>query len=144
MNNPYPHVAKISLPELETKVREIVAEDPDFVYQMPESDGGGGKCVYVDNGEPSCLFGRAFVELGVPLDEVARMDQDNHGIKTVLEKAHGVDYTLVGPKEDAPERIKRAHWMSEMQNWQDDEEPYGRVLDIADSRIDPYNEEDED
>lgn len=44
------------------KVREIAAEQPDFVYHEPP---GAVSCVYVHDGRPSCIIGQALWALGL-------------------------------------------------------------------------------
>ncbi|QAY06595.1 hypothetical protein SEA_COOKIES_65 [Mycobacterium phage Cookies] len=47
-----------------TKIREIAAEKPDFVYQAPVNDCAD-YCVYVHGGQPSCIVGQALWKLGI-------------------------------------------------------------------------------
>lgn len=48
-------------------VREVVAERPDFVYEP------GAGCVYVHNGQPSCLLGHALWRLGLITADLSPM-----------------------------------------------------------------------
>lgn len=52
-------------------LKEIISEKgEDFVYRTRPDQN----CVYVRNGEPSCLIGRLFHKWGVPLENLASYD----------------------------------------------------------------------
>lgn len=46
---------------LKQEVIRLAAESPDFIYESPDED----QCVYVHEGEPSCLYGQALWNLGL-------------------------------------------------------------------------------
>lgn len=48
---------------LKCEVLSIASANPDFVYEIP--NGGAGVCLYVHDGEPSCLIGRALWNLRI-------------------------------------------------------------------------------
>ena len=52
-----------------TALREVVADNEDFVYTKVESDDGDdvvSRCRYFDhNGKPSCLIGQALFKCGI-------------------------------------------------------------------------------
>lgn len=52
-----------------TMVKIIDEVGPGYVYE--KSPGPGMSCTYVRDGEPSCLFGRVFHALGVPVETLA-------------------------------------------------------------------------
>ena len=60
----------IKVSDLWAEVKEVAAENPDFVYRSI-----GGKCVYESDGEPSCLVGHALFRLGVPASQVASFNE---------------------------------------------------------------------
>lgn len=43
----------------------------EFIYERPES----GRCVYVDNGVPSCLVGTFLADVGVSIDDLIQGDE---------------------------------------------------------------------
>lgn len=56
-------------------LREIVSERPDgYRYEKP-----GQRCVYLHDGEPSCLIGHFFARLGVSTETLAALDADLDG-----------------------------------------------------------------
>lgn len=58
--------------ELEALVNE---KGENFIYeQQVDPESGRAKCVYVHDGEPSCIVGRVLANLGVPLDRLALAD----------------------------------------------------------------------
>ena len=63
---------RITGEQMRAMLVEIANERPDYVYEPPE--GFGGACVYVHNGEPSCIIGHALARFGVPLDDVELLD----------------------------------------------------------------------
>lgn len=55
----------------ENMIRRIINEKGhDFVYQPPDGREGNG-CVYVHQGEPSCLIAVLLCQLGVPVKALA-------------------------------------------------------------------------
>jgi hypothetical protein len=55
--------------------REVVAERPEYVYTIPETDDPGEDfCKYVHGDEPGCVIGHVCHRLGVPLDELAKRE----------------------------------------------------------------------
>ncbi|MCG7607167.1 hypothetical protein [Mycobacterium sp. CnD-18-1] len=48
--------------KIAAEVNRLAAENPDFIY---DTDEDKDQCVYVENGEPSCLYGYALWNLGL-------------------------------------------------------------------------------
>lgn len=48
--------------KIAAEVNRLAAEFPDFIYQADEDKD---QCVYVENGQPSCLYGHALWNLGL-------------------------------------------------------------------------------
>lgn len=68
------HVDKATVLEL---LCEVVAEKgEDYVYRPPN---GRDECVYVHNGECSCLVARVLHKLGVSIEDLARLDTASEG-----------------------------------------------------------------
>lgn len=56
---------------IEAVEKAVLAKGEDYVYDRPE---GRHWCVYVHEGQPSCIVGHALTYLGVPLDALAKAD----------------------------------------------------------------------
>ncbi|QXN74629.1 hypothetical protein SEA_JETAIME_68 [Mycobacterium phage JeTaime] len=120
-----------------TKIREIAAEKPDFVYQAPVNDCAD-YCVYVHGGQPSCIVGQALWKLGIigPSLEVdrTRIDDTEPGSGRGLESSpnragsRGLFRYLgleVSPEED--------DWIRAVQQNQDCEHSWADSVKWADS-----------
>lgn len=59
-------------------LREVVAENPDFVYHKQRHQGFFMRCLYVHNKDthPSCgcVVGHVLHRLGVPLEELSKLE----------------------------------------------------------------------
>ncbi|OZD23860.1 hypothetical protein CH253_08365 [Rhodococcus sp. 06-156-3C] len=62
-------VTQIKDAEFVQAVRDEAADSPDYRYEKVH-----GGCVYVANGVGSCIVGRALLKVGVPVAEVAELD----------------------------------------------------------------------
>lgn len=63
------------------KAAELARANPEFVYKLPEVGSGFSACVYVHEGEGSCLFGQALLALGGDPDVLAlHHDSDIAGV----------------------------------------------------------------
>ncbi|MEV2222668.1 hypothetical protein AB0E01_22650 [Nocardia vinacea] len=108
---------------LEQAVRDIAAENPDFVYVAPGDDD---TCVYVDeNGCPSCIIGQAAARIGVPIATLQSWDSGESGapsinIGSILRDAYGMD-------------DHRAFWFATVQWRQDKGGRWGMAVSIADA-----------
>lgn len=93
-------------------VEEVVAETgPDFVYESPVP----GECLYLYNGTPSCLFGKALDKLGMDRRTLESGDNGHWGLSD-LPTEFGMDY-------------KAAEAFKEAQREQDNGHSYATVLD---------------
>lgn len=111
----------VNLDDLIAAVREIVAEDPKFVYKtipVPYSSS----CFYERNGKPSCLIGRALFKIGVSIETLAEMDKDHP------EQADGTAITSYFPN-NADDRVR---WLEIVQDRQDMEYEYASCVEYAD------------
>jgi hypothetical protein len=54
----------------------VVGPRPEFVYQPGTNpENGASSCVYVRDGEPSCLVGQVLARAGVSIEDLAKMDE---------------------------------------------------------------------
>lgn len=109
--------------ELIKAIREIVDEDPFFVYRRPrKTNGSSGGCYYEHSGKPSCLIGRGLFKLGVSIETLAQMDR----IRPYA--SNGTAITSYFPNvEDI-----RVRWLMVVQEQQDAEYEYNYCIDHAD------------
>lgn len=56
-------------------LHEVVDPNPTKVYQPSTTAEGNSACVYVRDGQPSCLVGRVLALAGVAVEDLARMDE---------------------------------------------------------------------
>lgn len=59
-------------PEALRLLREVVGERPDFVYAPPV--GSNETCMYVWQGQPSCVVAHVLVRAGYDIDTIANLD----------------------------------------------------------------------
>lgn len=101
------------------EVRLVAAANPDFVYEPPDDEG----CVYVRDGEPSCLIGHALWRLGYIDAELERhREGPNHnwdGAPDLLDH--------LGLHLDDSE----SEWVAVVQSRQDDGQPWGHTVGIS-------------
>lgn len=105
---------------------------PDYTYSRPVNEEGvPGKCKYVHNGEGSCLMGKAFIRLGVDVEEMSQ--HEGRGVATVL-----TSLILDGIVEvDASDRDFRRmeHMLAVAQLNQDSNRPWGEALLTARNNV---------
>lgn len=99
------------------EVRRIAAENPDYVYSSDQ-------CVYMHEGQPSCIMGKALFNLGyLPAAEDVEEQIIGHVLQT-LGKTLGLEV-------DTYEVI----WLSAVQGVQDgvslDDFPYGVLFNTS-------------
>ncbi|UVK63440.1 hypothetical protein SEA_AEGEUS_65 [Mycobacterium phage Aegeus] len=100
-------------------VRKFAAETPDYIYEPPRVLTA--RCVYVHNGKPSCLIGKALWELGLINSTFETSPKNSIGIADI--------YMTLGLALDAGE-IK---WLTNAQAAQDYKKPWSRAVDHADA-----------
>lgn len=59
---------------IELLEKALEEKGPDYVYER--IDGG---CVYVSNGQPSCIVGHALAYAGVPIETISTFDEAGKG-----------------------------------------------------------------
>jgi hypothetical protein len=126
-----------SIDALIAQTREIAAAQPKKVYQRLDVFGDHNdaqpNCVYIEKmpgGQliPSCIFGHAFVNLGVDPEILEDGNfEDDTSISTVLE-ALGYEVDVYTDK--------RVSWMRLVQNRQDAGVPWGTAVSKADADVD--------
>lgn len=117
------HPAPITDESFRAAVRQLAAEQPEYVYTRPDPFGYN-TCVYQYNGAPSCLIGQALHRLGVPVESLAAADNgafERKGASTVL--------AVLAPGTSADTRA----WAQEVQYHQDlGNIPWGEAVRLAD------------
>lgn len=105
--------------EIINSVRRHAAVNPDYVYDNPSG------CVYVKDGQPSCLIGCALWELGF-IDADFEFNSANvGGVGAFLLCALGV------PSLDPDE----FNWLGCAQLSQDSGRPWGKAVAYADETV---------
>lgn len=113
----------IIVSKLMAAVREVAVEQPDFIYS--ESDTG---CVYVRDGQPSCIVGHAAWRLGI-IDASFEdsVDENRSGVETFLREM-GSD----GPQD--PDYWYGVEFLTGVQEKQDEGTPWAEAVALADER----------
>ncbi|QFG25421.1 hypothetical protein [Actinomadura sp. WMMB 499] len=107
-------MSKLTFDQVEQKVRELAAENPEFVYET----GGHTVCQYnPDEEQPGCIFGQALIALERPVPGTLEAEP----IAKVLDEL-GVE-TTEGQK----------CWVSAVQSRQDTFSPWGEAVNYADA-----------
>ena len=75
--------------DVAAKALELCEAQPEFVYDPPDR---AGNCLYVYDGQPSCLFGQALVALGA--DPLALAVRRNDSITAIVD-----DFGLTAEKD---------------------------------------------
>lgn len=114
----------ITFAALEREVRELALSRPHFIYPHAPARGGirNYSCSYngrEDYGQPPCIFGQAFINLGLPVP--ANMEGDP--IDTVI-------YELLVDGKDLSD--PDTNWASTLQARQDVGDPWKDALMRAD------------
>lgn len=114
--------------DLIESLRKVAAANPSFIYQGAASKGGQG-CVYVRDGQPSCIVGKAAWNIGLidaGFEKTSANGDDVHGLVDQLE--------LELDEEELT-------WLAYAQNEQDLGLAWGNVPAAADQYIAESNEE---
>lgn len=105
--------------DLEDEVRRIVGANPGFVYERPE---GSQYCKYLRRVggivEGGCVFGRAFLNLGIPVREIEACEMK------VLDTALRI--------LNIPSTPTQRSWAYALQVSQDRGKTWSEALDAAD------------
>jgi hypothetical protein len=113
-----------------SKVREIVAANPSFIYQKNGSTGcSTGSCDYVHEGKADCLMAQALHALGVPLAFLSKCEGSL--IRNVLQELGLVPFGSATNDEEA-RRWEAADWLHYVQCCQDDGMPWGECVESSD------------
>lgn len=103
-------------------VVQLATENPDFVY--PRNPDQAPACLYVRDGEGSCIIGQAFVRIGFPVEEVAEFDLCATSFVGKILEELGVEYG--SPLSD---------WAINIQGQQDEGTMWSDALRYADERF---------
>ena len=102
-------------------VRRLAADNPGYVYQWP---GTGSSCLYVHDGQGSCLIGQAALAIGL-IDVGIETDNVNQRDVLALLKSKGVRAS------DAQKA-----WLEEVQARQDGGMSWSYAVGSADALVD--------
>lgn len=118
--------SSITFDQLDAKVRELVAANPDYVYPRNSLEGiHYGRCVYnATEKQPSCIFGRAFTELGFPIPE----EYEGTSIGPIMQDVLADADTLISDASGGWALL----WADKMQSSQDNGYPWSEALRKAD------------
>lgn len=111
----------VNADDLAQAIREVVAENPDEIYEKPVREGDlNSLCVYFDDeGNPSCLIGQGLARCGMTYTIL-----DNLNAEAVDELFdEGVINEGAIPRE----------WFTILQDMQDMQHSWGASLEEADS-----------
>lgn len=117
-------------------LHEVVDPDPGFVYRPGTSAQGNSSCVYVRDGEPSCLVGHVLARAGVAVEDLARMDEGTPDSGTEDEPAGDGDsesaFEVLWENGALPDYLEVTHDAADIlihvQSRQDQGTPWGDAL----------------
>jgi hypothetical protein len=124
----------IDVDKLIQAVRDIAAENPEFVYKQHYDNGGGISCLYtLADGTPDCIIGRAMARIGQPLPP---QDPNGGNACTLLNSSVG----HWGVHEEAPlfGNRDKVQWLTVVQSHQDNGVTWSHAVSEAD-RLYPLN-----
>lgn len=111
---------KITEQMLIDSLYEIVAENPDYVYD--DQDAGGFCRYFNDEGEPSCVVGHVIAQHGITAEQVEPVK--NSCAPVVIREITEIQLSL-----------EAKVLFSSVQGWQDMRQPWARALKIAESEV---------
>jgi hypothetical protein len=116
----------LTFEQIESAVRELASENPEFVYDQ----GSSPFCKYNPNHEqPGCIFGQAFIALGEPVPSQFDPTEGSEleaGIIRVLEYL-GIETT-----------VRQRAWADAVQSNQDMSYPWQRAVERGDRFTNKY------
>jgi hypothetical protein len=114
---------KVTADQVMQTLREVVAERPDYVYEVPEGYAAetNVSCYYVHGDVPGCVVGHVLNRLGVPLSDLALVE--GRGAYKV------VDWFLNITDPDGVVDVE--HVLSVAQSRQDRGDSWGEALEVA-------------
>jgi len=113
--------------KLIASVRRLASERPGYVYpRVNPIKNTAGSCVYVADGQPSCIVGHALWELKLIGPEFEDHFQNSGGVEEIIS---ALDLSI-----DA----KEITWLSEAQEQQDCGVQWGHVPENVDAGISAY------
>lgn len=111
-------IVPFTLGQLEQALRDVAAENPDYVYVYPGwREGERAACFYEHDGESGCIFGHAVARLGCNVEQV--FPGNSGGIRNHLILWYG----------DRPGRYGR---FAQVQLLQDMGKPWGIAIQALD------------
>lgn len=124
-------------------LHEVVDPNPGFIYQPGKNpDSGASACLYVRDGEPSCLVGHVLARAGVAVEDLARMDEGTPDSGTEDEPAGDGDsesaFEVLWENGALPDYLEvtpdAADILMHVQSRQDQGTPWGDALATVPAR----------
>lgn len=104
------------------EVQRIAAQSPDYRYEPPDSD----QCVYIHDGEPSCIFGHALLNLGLIDKSFERVLIDIDGVSCARINLQDIETVIEYLNLEIDD--KEIEEFLSIQSDQDNGKPWGRVV----------------
>lgn len=108
----------VTAKQLVDSVIKIAEEQPNYVYEPPESDEGDCMYFHPETKQPSCLIGYALADNGITFDDLDELGIDNAGD----------DAASVCWKVDASSDTDLVDFLQMVQGDQDYEVPWGEAV----------------
>lgn len=111
--------------QLIEETKKVAANNPDFVYKKERG------CVYVRNGQPSCLIGHALWNLGLIDASLETCSDNESGVEEIIDALH--------LNVDGDEQV----WLDNAQSSQDIGKSWGQAISLADKSLAFYDDDEE-
>lgn len=122
----------ITIQQVVAKVRELAAENPDFVYRPTPGGDFHMSCAYVHDEDgtlkPGCIVGAAVIALGVDPKRIVDNRWNTEGAVSLLSRLGILGPNPYGDGVDGPLKS----WLDKVQMRQDDRNPWSEAVRRAD------------
>lgn len=116
----------------------VATRGAEYNYRFTAQEGSGATCLYIRNGEPSCLVGVALVTEGVPIEVLTYIDEfthdcENECLEDCTESSIGSIWAGQVLRDRAGLMLSdEARWvLSSAQIYQDTGRTWGEALEAA-------------
>lgn len=110
-------MSNVTEQDIINEVLRLAAENPDYIYTIPGGDEHSS-CVYIHDGNGSCIVGRALVNNGFDPEKVAQYEgvtADEMLVALDIKEETDFDQT----------------WLDRVQTEQDSGTPWAEAVDLA-------------